>query len=138
MWARFMTAATRDNKAERFAPPRSVSAATICPLSGKLATDGCYRDQASVYTEVFERGTEPTEYCPYHTIHAGSPIRLASGELAPAPPPAGGSPAAAGVVTASVPAATPSQAEAAATTATVQEAPQKKRGFWSRVFGIGR
>jgi penicillin-binding protein 1A len=137
MWARFMSAATQGDRAERFTPPRSVSAATICPLSGKLATDACYREQASVYTELFERGTEPTEYCPYHTIHAGSPIRLASGTLAPAPAPVPGASAAA-VLPAAAPAATASQAEAAAAAPAAQGAPQKKRGFWSRVFGIGK
>jgi penicillin-binding protein 1A len=137
MWARFMISATRGESAERFTAPRSVAAATICPLSGKLATDACYREHnASVYTEYFERGTEPTEYCPYHTIHSGSPVRLASGAVAPIQAPVPGS-ARSAVAAASTPATAAPQAEPAAS-APVEEAPKKKRGFWSRVFGVGR
>jgi penicillin-binding protein 1A len=138
MWARFMISATRGESAERFTAPRSVAAATICPLSGKLATDACYREHnASVYTEYFERGTEPTEYCPYHTIHSGSPVRLASGAVAPIQAPVPGSARSAVVAAASTPATAAPQAEPAAS-APVEEAPKKKRGFWSRVFGVGR
>ena len=137
MWARFMITATRGDAAERFSAPRNVVAATICPISGKLATDACYRDhQASIYTEHFLHGTEPTDYCPYHAIRGGSVVTLA-GAFPGAPSAVRGN-ASDGVVaaTANPEAAPPPPATASNTRA--EEAPQKKRGFWSKVFGIGK
>ena len=51
--------------------------ATVCRISGQLATDACAHApdadaqgnltiRSQVYTEYFVRGTEPTEYCPIH------------------------------------------------------------------------
>jgi penicillin-binding protein 1A len=77
IWGRFMKAATRNEKSEWFKSPATVKTATICRLSGKLATDSCRyvatvdRDgytsmESMAYTEYFVRGTEPSTYCNYH------------------------------------------------------------------------
>ena len=72
LWAKFMKAATRRRQARlvRRRPPASPRA-SVCRLSGKLATDGCQdvevvdkdgelERRSMVYTEYFARGTEPT------------------------------------------------------------------------------
>jgi membrane carboxypeptidase/penicillin-binding protein len=135
MWARFMSTATKGHRAERFDAPRSVVAATICPISGKLATDACYRNQADVYTEYFAHGTEPGEICPYHTIHARPAITFASGTIPPPSPTQLPSASPTGVIASTSPAAAPPAVDAPEKP---QQPPPKKRGFWSRVFGIGR
>jgi penicillin-binding protein 1A len=74
MWGRFMAAATRGDKPDRFMMPATVVPVTVCRLSGKLPTDGCRgtvvydrdglpTDRSMVYTEYFVRGTEPDDYC---------------------------------------------------------------------------
>jgi 1A family penicillin-binding protein len=78
LWGRFMAAATRGDKPDRFMMPATVVPVTVCRLSGKLPTDGCRAtimfdrdgqptDRSMVYTEYFVRGTEPDNYCPLHT-----------------------------------------------------------------------
>jgi 1A family penicillin-binding protein len=134
LWTRFMLAATRGNAPERFSAPERVTTATICPLSGRLATDACRRDDAAVYTEYFERGTEPIDSCPYHILHGRSAMTLAATTIAPVPPiapaPAVGAPAPA--------IAAAAQANEPISPEPPPAAPRKKRGFWSRVFGINR
>ena len=41
VWGRFMAAATSKDRPEWFSAPENVTSATICRLSGKLATDSC-------------------------------------------------------------------------------------------------
>jgi 1A family penicillin-binding protein len=78
LWGRFMAQATADHEPTPFPRPRTVTTATICSLSGKLATDACrsgytvdafgYQTTTSTaHTEYFTRGTEPVDYCPLHT-----------------------------------------------------------------------
>jgi 1A family penicillin-binding protein len=77
LWGRFMAAATQHDAPMPFRPPPTVVPATICRLSGKLATSACRNqvtvdengelvEQSLAYTEYFARGTEPTEYCDWH------------------------------------------------------------------------
>jgi penicillin-binding protein 1A len=132
LWTRFMLTATRDEKPERFPTPESVTAVSICPLSGKQATGACYGDHSiSVRTEYFEPGTEPIDYCDYHLLRRAPPMALASATMTPAPTPA---PAAAAPIPAPETVAQPS----APTPTPPAAEPKKKRGFWGRVFGIGR
>ena len=42
LWGRFMRAATRGDKPDNFKAPRTITSATICRISGKLATGECY------------------------------------------------------------------------------------------------
>jgi penicillin-binding protein 1A len=78
LWGRFMAQATAHQQPTPFPRPSSVTTATICRLSGKLATDAChaavtvdaYGDETSgsmTFTEYFARGTAPVDYCPFHT-----------------------------------------------------------------------
>jgi penicillin-binding protein 1A len=147
MWGRFMMAATKGDKPEWFSAPRTVTTASICMLSGKLAREGC-RDAVVVdsegrsvrrsteYTEFFAAGTEPVEYCPLHGpgAHAhlaGQATALDGEEDAPAPEPA---PRPATAATAAVVPPVPVPPPAAETTEKPKE-PEKKRGFWGRIFG---
>ena len=139
-----MKAATKGDKPAWLTPPAGIVTAEVCRLSGKLASQGCegvevvgengrLEHRSMVYREFFSRGTEPTELCDLHAsrgfLGAVASLLLGSHEKPTPPhveelPPA---PAAAYVVVD----AEPPGVEPA-------EAPKKKRGFWSRVFGIGR
>jgi membrane carboxypeptidase/penicillin-binding protein len=145
LWARFMISATRGDEPVWFRPPSTITSATICRLSGKLATDGCRTvetvdDQGNlsirsqVYDEYFVRGTEPIEYCPLHGVHTGSVGSLAAVEAPPAPEvhapahdPEHRPAVTGGVVTVPPPPAEPKPAP--------EQPEKKKRGFWGRVFG---
>ncbi len=145
VWTNFMKRATRNDAADWIARPTEISSATICRLSGKLATAGCESgdtatggpddNHSMVYTEYFVRGTEPTAYCDRHVSpHLFASIgRLVDEVKSPTS------------VAASV-AASVENPDAAAKPATdnvnaendsaVQ--PKPKKGFWSRLFGSGR
>jgi membrane carboxypeptidase/penicillin-binding protein len=141
IWASFMKTATAGDKREWLRPPPGIVTATVCRMSGKLATHGCEKaelvgdrariERSMVYTEYFAKGTEPTTSCLLHgsrgffgavaSIFTGrdrpvQQIHVESGE-ADAPPPA---------VAAAPPA--PPRAEPS-------EPQPKKRGFWGRIFG---
>ena len=148
LWGRFMAAATRGDKPDRFRMPSTVVPVTICRLSGKLATDACRgavvfdedgeaTDRSMVYTEYFVRGTEPTDYCPLHTepynaiATSGTSfptVTTATGTSAAPPPGDRSQPAASTGQGGQIPAG---QAPGAAPTD--QQPP--KRGFWGRIFG---
>jgi membrane carboxypeptidase/penicillin-binding protein len=145
VWAKFMKAATKDDKAEWFVPPSGVTTANVCRLSGKLATEGCQdvevvgkdgqlERRSMIYTEYFDSGTEPTAYCDLHPTR-GFASKLAGlfggHEEKPAPPHIEETPAAPPAV-----AATTGEAEHVESPAPPPQ--KKKRGFWSRVFGIGK
>ena len=149
MWGRFMTTATKGDEPAWFRAPATVTSANICRLSGKLPTEGCRSAQvlnddgsasnrSMVYTEFFVRGTEPVDTCPYHTaLFPG--VLATSGSLpephAPPTPVPGAPPVVTGgtVAASSTVAATPTE-----TTAAAVEAPtERRRGFWSRIFGRG-
>jgi membrane carboxypeptidase/penicillin-binding protein len=147
VWAGFMKSATAGDKPEWFAAPSGVTTATVCRLSGKLATEGCEHvevidDQgrvtrkSMVYTEYFARDTEPTTSCDLHQMHGffGTLASVFRGEEKPAPP---------RFEDTRKPHAAPAPASATATAGTQAaaeptEPPKKKRGFWSRVFGRGK
>ena len=151
LWGRFMMAATRSDKPDWFSPPVTVTSATICRLSGKLATDGCSgvavldKDgnttvKSMVYTDYFVRGTEPVDYCPLHDHGYGEEGIVATAGVAPetVPVPRPASPLAAVAA-----AAAPVEASPAALPPTPSDrvtdprpAPPA-RGFWSRFFRRG-
>jgi len=133
MWARFMKEATRNDKADWFTRPSGMTTARICRLSGKLATDSCHDDERSLaYYENFVAGTEPTETCPIHNPVLAKPFRALAAlfglKSAPnaAHAPAAAPPQQAAVIEAPPPPKVEAKPE------------QKKRGFWSRVFGVNK
>ncbi len=143
LWTAFMKTATRRDAPDWIAPPPGITTADVCRLSGKLATDGCRSAEvvgadgqlervSTAYTEYFVEGTEPTTYCDLHPSRsfAGRLASLFSGGGPPSPPPAVNEPHDPGrervgpVTDSSMPPPPPR--------------PRKKRGFWARLFGIGR
>ena len=143
LWARFMKAATQGDKPQWLDRPPGITTASVCRLSGKLATDGCNHldvdvidggvdgQRPPVYTEYFARGTEPTEYCDLHHERGFLGV-LASifhgGSTPPPPPPRAMDPQ---------PQAPMVAAENGSTVPVpnADELPKRKRGFWSKLFG---
>jgi penicillin-binding protein 1A len=145
MWANFMKAATRGARRDWLARPEDVVPVEVCRLSGLLPTDGCEHAEvrldsgevvrrSTIYTEYFAKGTEPRTKCVIHPTRGlfGTLASWFNSDEKPAPPKAS-----------EVQAPPVTQiAEAERPAAPVQEAkpeePQRRRGFWSRVFGIGK
>ena len=161
MWAKFMKAATRNDKPEWLLPPSGVVAVNVCRMSGKLPSDGCNEvevvsndgqiDRRSmIYTEYFARGTEPTTYCDLHPARgisgriadvlgislgsAPAPVR-ATDPAVVAPPPSSPVPTAVATSGTSGTSGTPAIDPQIAPVPPPQKS---KRGFWSRIFGGGR
>jgi len=145
MWGRFMMAATHNEEPDWFKPPSDVGSATICRLSGKLATDGCRTAEAiddegnltiksMAYTEYFVRGTEPTDYCPLHSSYGNAGFAtVATTGTSPAPVSAPASPTP--VPPPPPPTPTPrSTAQPAIAERENEPQPTKRRGFWGRIF----
>jgi penicillin-binding protein 1A len=145
VWADFMKAATREDEPTWVVPPDRVTVTRVCRLSGLLATEGCehvdvvtedgeIERRSMSYLEYFAPGTEPTGACDLHPTRGffGSLAAAFTGGDPPAPP---------RLADAGLP---EQEAEVAALVAPLGEGqeptspPKKKRGFWSRVFGIGR
>jgi 1A family penicillin-binding protein len=141
LWAAFMKTATDHDKPAWFSPPAGVTTATVCRLSGKLATPGCenvavvnkdgsVERKSMVYTEYFAAGTEPTTYCDLHNA-PGVLGRIAGFFGAP------GAPAPTAIDPTELPAVV-------ATQGAIPPAPPKvepeggKRSIWSRIFGFGK
>jgi membrane carboxypeptidase/penicillin-binding protein len=137
-WANFMKAATKGDAPAWLTPPPNVTTATVCRLSGKLATDGCndvevvnrtgdIERRSMIYTEYFARGTEPTAYCDLHTLGFSRRIAGLFTDVKPAPVHVDEIPTA-------VPEATSGSSERVEAP---PQLPKKKRGFWGRLFGRG-
>ncbi len=142
VWASFMKTATKGDKPRWLRPPPGVVSATVCRVSGKLATEGCEHadvidndgrltQRSMVYTEVFARGTVPTASC---DIHASRGI---FGSIAAAFTGGGDKPPATRLEDSGLPEPTATTGAQAAEPAPPDEPKKKKRGFWSRVFGVG-
>jgi penicillin-binding protein 1A len=140
LWAAFMKTVTRGDGARWLSPPRGVTTAKVCRLSGQLAGEGCehvevltaqahIERRSMVYTEYFARGTQPTAVCELHRrrglFQALSSIFGAGG--GPPPPPI--------AETGLPPEQSPSAEAPPAETA---DPAGRKRGFWSRLFGLGK
>jgi 1A family penicillin-binding protein len=143
LWAGFMKAATKGNKPVWFSPPPGIVTANVCRLSGKLAAEGCahavvFDDEGQpssrpmVYTEYFARGTEPTSYCNLHPTRGfvGAIVSVFASSDRPMPVRIDTTRPAAAVIASTKITPPPSSDE--------EPAPKKKRGFWSRVFRVGK
>jgi 1A family penicillin-binding protein len=136
MWARFMKAATAGHKPEWFERPGGVAGVNVCRVSGLLPGAFCDR----VYTEYFSHGSEPWRSCESHgfTLPPSTQVAVLAAEPH----------SAAGVQSIQ----DRSGLDRPPLAVTVQQAPEadpivtlsddardgskeKKRGFWSRVFG---
>jgi penicillin-binding protein 1A len=146
MWTRFMKAATNGDKPEWQVPPPGVTTATVCRMSGKLATDGCQdvevvnndghlEHRSMVYTEYFARGTVPDSYC---ELHQGRSLMTKIAGLFGVSDVRPAAPAVANTGLPPEPAAAPTTGTVPPPIVDAPDAPKKKRGFWSKVFGIGR
>jgi membrane carboxypeptidase/penicillin-binding protein len=143
VWGRFMAAATSKDRPEWFSAPSNITSATICRLSGKLATDSCHENvtdasgatssQSTVYSEYFVSGTEPTESCPIHRRIISSPFRALAALISPSR----SAPAQESAAAPQPQARVAESAPAPPPPAPKQPEQQKKRGFWSKVFGVG-
>jgi len=137
MWARFMKQATAKDAPDTFKTPQGLVAVGVCRLSGRLPGPACDR----VITEYFARGTVPNQVCQEHTfftdtaqLASASPgsifVPSSNHSVIVIPQPAGQA--------ADVPVVAASQAPAdIVTSADVEDAPKKKRGFWGKIFGRG-
>jgi len=67
-WTDFMIGATRGRPVEEFPVPTGTTSREVCAETGLLATLNC----ANVTNEMFNEGSEPSEYC---TSHPGPPLR---------------------------------------------------------------
>ncbi len=71
IWKAVMSRIHKNLAYKNFTQPSSIVTATVCKKSGKLAVPGvcdCDPRGSQVYTEYFEEGTEPTEYCDKHYL----------------------------------------------------------------------
>jgi penicillin-binding protein 1A len=159
MWASFMKAATRGQKAEWFDRPSTVAAMNVCRVSGKLPNGGCesvpvvsrdgyVESRSMIYTEYFARGTQPNEVCPVHPESSlldrlagifgkDSETPIPADEIGVPAPPRPTSGTSAPPAPAPFPSAAPPPKAVPAADPEIQpaEEPKKKRGFWSRIFG---
>jgi 1A family penicillin-binding protein len=153
IWARFMKNATRADSPEWFKAPANVTSATICRLSGQLATDSCRNaltfdaegnvtSGSMVYTEYFVRGTEPTTFCPIHQEYEQTWRVVSTGGDAHVPAPV--REAAPDRKSPDERAAAPEVVQPPGVTggvvtqsgnARTAPAPPRRRGFWGRIFG---
>jgi penicillin-binding protein 1A len=64
-----------------FDKPNNIVTVKVCTISGKLPTELCTRDPrgSTVRSEIFAKGTEPTEYC---DVHVELTIDSATGKIA--------------------------------------------------------
>ena len=69
IWRKIMTKIHEGKTDPGFNKPEDIVEAQVCRKSGKLPTSGCYQDYrgSAVITELFAKGTVPTEKCTYHT-----------------------------------------------------------------------
>lgn len=52
-----------------FQRPEGITSASVCMVTGKLATNTCYSDPRNVVrNEIFASGTVPTQYCDNHSL----------------------------------------------------------------------
>lgn len=143
LWARFMATATASARPEPFSPPRGVIAVQVCRLSGKRPSGGCdavpvslddggHEERSMIVTEYFVEGTEPEDHCP---LHVGRSLfgRLAGWIAGPQAAVSARGAGNAEIDEPAAPPAAPAVAQAPAVTETPE--PEKKRGFWSRLFG---
>ena len=145
LWTEFMKAATARDKPQPFARPRGIVGVQICRLSGKRPAGGCdavpvslegggHEDRSMVTTEYFAAGTVPEDTCP---LHVGRSLlgRIADMFTGPASEAPEQRKADRDEPSEPAPAAAAASAAPAVPAAAAAQEPEKKRGFWGRLFG---
>lgn len=68
LWRIIMTQVHEGLEAKEFQRPDNIISLSVCTKSGKLPTELCNRDPRGgvVRSEIFVRGTQPTEFCDVH------------------------------------------------------------------------
>jgi membrane carboxypeptidase/penicillin-binding protein len=69
IWTEIMVAATRGKPVDDFELPAGTTTRIVCAETGMLATDQC----PNTSNELFEEGSQPTEYCNSHPGHPLDP-----------------------------------------------------------------
>jgi penicillin-binding protein 1A len=143
IWGAFMKTATQGNPPDWFTRPDSIVGVNVCRLSGKLPNIGCSNVQtmnpdgtidtrSMIYTDYFVKGRQPTTLCP---LHPGGDIGVAAAMQGTTPVPlsqgTSGAQSPIAIPSSPAPAASPVAAP------TSPAPPQKKKGFWRKVFGGG-
>jgi penicillin-binding protein 1A len=154
MWASFMKRATKGHKQNWYDKPADVTSVNVCRVSGKLPNHGCSSIQtvtadgwtewrSAIYTEYFKKGTQPTSVCPLHgtTTYMTTEAAVEEG-IAPtrpgATPPATSAPAAVPTTGSPIPGSPAMRPADPPREAAKPGDPEKKRGFWSKLFGRGK
>jgi 1A family penicillin-binding protein len=146
LWANVMKVATNGHKPEWFDRPSNVVGVNVCRLSGRLPNSGCGhieqigRDggierRSLIYTEFFVRGTQPRAAC---DLHPEPTIVTVAAENVPGVATERGLPGEFAATT-GAPAVPAAPAATAKPSEKVEKAEpeQRRRGFWSRLFGRG-
>ncbi len=70
LWSKVMNRIHEGYENKDFARPDNIISRQVCAISGKIPTELCERDPrgSQVITELFIRGTEPTEECDSHVM----------------------------------------------------------------------
>jgi 1A family penicillin-binding protein len=147
LWAGFMRESTKNDKPVWFRAPEDIITVSVCRLSGRRPAEGCEHvdlvksdgsteTRSTIYTEYFVRGTEPQDTCPFHL--GRSIFGRMAGWFGASPDVAPQRSNDAAVPAAQDPTAAPADTAAPATESVDAPKPEKKRGFWSRVFGRGK
>lgn len=138
VWAEFMKRAVAlpdYANVKPFAPPEGLSVVAVDPDTLQRATPLCPVSRQ----EVFLLGTEPTEYC---ARHGGARAAETLAQAVPSTlPPIGATPGDATDASQRSKSSSSNKAPAKTAKATPGQTadsspPEKKKGFWSRVFGI--
>ncbi|MCC5911618.1 MAG: PBP1A family penicillin-binding protein [Clostridiaceae bacterium] len=81
LWKNVMERVHQNYSPKNFDMPNNIVRANICTKSGKLLTEYCTQDPRgnTAKTELFIRGTQPTEYC---DVHVKADIHAPTGKLA--------------------------------------------------------
>jgi len=86
LWGKIMEKADTGLANKKITQPSGVTTASICSVSGKLATDACANDPrgSKVITDYFIQGTIPTELCDAHvSVEVNKINGLLAGPLTP-------------------------------------------------------
>jgi penicillin-binding protein 1A len=139
LWGRFMASATENHPASPFVVPDVMVPVDICRVSGRRAHEACQRAEVS-YVELFAPGTAPVDECMTHSRWDLTDLIARDGPVDPGveplPPPGAAVSNAADMMP--VPARIVPASALPPDEMPDAEPERKKRGFWSRLFGLGR